>query len=48
MLDKRKLTVEAMLEDLLEPVPMEFVEKFFSQFVGGVYEARVQTAESRA
>lgn len=34
MLDKRKLTVEAMLDELKEPVPMEFVEKFFGQFVG--------------
>lgn len=48
MLDKRKLTVEAMLDELKEPVPMEFVEKFFGHFVATAHSARLQTAEPRA
>lgn len=33
LIDKRKLTVEVALDDLIEPVPMSGVEKFFSRFV---------------
>ena len=43
MLDKRKLTVEAMLDELKEPVPMEFVEKFFGQFVGAASSSKASS-----
>lgn len=33
IIDKRKLTVEVALDELIEPVPMPGVEKFFARFV---------------
>lgn len=32
-MDKRKLTIESELEELIESVPMEGIEKFFARFV---------------
>lgn len=34
LIDKRKLTVEVALDELIEPVQMSGVEKFFARFVG--------------